>query len=249
MAKILLISTDSMMIGYLIPILELADQKVTHIESVDMSLQLILGYVQGEKESLPELIFIDQSALSSTSPLEVQKKLNSLVNSAQLEIPILFILEENSLKPDSVGQIDYLLKPANILAFPDFLHKLRISLDKISRIAKGNLSKDTTLVANLAEEHLPSLLQMLSLVRASGYAALNNPRTKQTGTIHIRYGDITKIVLVDTSSSPKRRLEGTEALQALVDWKDGVFSFGRANPEKMPPGDLTRWVVLKCGAI
>jgi hypothetical protein len=106
--------------------------------------------------------------------------------------------------------------------------------------------KNTTLLANLKEEHLPSILQMLSLVHASGYATLTNPLTKQTGSMHIRYGEITQIILVDPTSRPKNRLEGTEALQQMVEWSDGIFSFGRANPEKMPVGQPMTWVVLRC---
>jgi len=231
--------------------LELADHSVIPVESADVALRLMLDYVRGGKDSPPELIFMDQSALSGSTPVEFQKKIRTLMESAQVEVSILFILKEDGLQSEDrqaiAEQIEYILKPADISAFPGFLADLRIFLNRLSRAVTGNLSRNTTLVADLAKEHLPSLLQMLGLVGASGYAALTNSRTKQTGTIHLRYGDITKIVLVDTSSSPKRRLEGTEALQALVDWREGVFSFGRADPEKMPPGNPTRWVVLKCG--
>ncbi len=120
-------------------------------------------------------------------------------------------------------------------------------VDQLIKSSVGLLKrKNTTLLANLKEEHLPSILQMLSLVHASGYATLTNPTTRQTGSMHIRYGEITQIILVDPTSRPKNRLEGTEALQQMVEWSDGIFSFGRANPEKMPVGQPMTWVVLRC---
>lgn len=251
MARILLISSDSTTIGYLIPVLEFADHTVTQIGSLEAALPFMLQQAREEKEPLPEFVIVDYNVLGNISPLEFQNKVKTLWSGTQLEIPILFILEEGRLTQDDKntlqGQITYLIKPAHISAFSDFFKELRSLLDQLSRSTIGSLSKNTSLVANLAKEHLPSLLHMLSLVRASGYATLTNPVTKQTGTLHLRYGDITRAILVDTTSSPKRRLEGTEALQALVNWEEGVFSFGRADPEKMPKGESARWVVLKCG--
>ncbi len=251
MAKILLISSDPTTNGYLIPVLELADHTVTRIDSPEAALHLLVHQAREEKGSPPELVMVDGNILGDISPLEFQNKVRTLLKGTQPETPVLFILEEGRLTQDDKdtlkGQITYLVKPTHISAFSDFLRELRSSLDQLSRFGGGSLSKHTSLVANLAKEHLPSLLHMLSLVRASGYATLTNPRTKQTGTLHLRYGDVTKAILVDTTSSPKRRLEGTEALQALVDWEEGVFSFGRADPEKMPKGESARWVVLKCG--
>jgi hypothetical protein len=240
-----------MMTGYLVPILELAEHVVLPVESVETALEYLLSCMREKRESTPELIFVSDNTLSNIVLLELQKKMRTLVMSVQPEVPILFILEEDSLSQEDWNsideQIEYIIKPTNISAFPTFFNDLRGTLNRLSRSGLGSLSKNTTLMANLTKEHLPSLLHMLSLVSASGYATLTNPRTKQTGTLHLRYGDITKAILVDPTSSPKRRLEGTEALQFLVDWKEGVFSFGRADPEKMPVGETARWIVLKCG--
>ncbi len=52
---------------------------------------------------------------------------------------------------------------------------------------------------------------MLHLEDASGYATLTNPEKKQSASMHIRYGNIEHLVLVDTSKGIKTRIEGEEA--------------------------------------
>jgi hypothetical protein len=167
------------------------------------------------------------------------------------EIPVVFIVQEQQVAtidaPFKQASIKYIVEPGSIDSLNSFLDNLRSVLDRLIKSSVGLLKrKNTTLLANLKEEHLPSILQMLSLVHASGFATLTNPSTKQTGSMHIRYGEITQIILVDPTSRPKKRLEGTEALQEMVEWSEGIFSFGRANPEKMSAGLPMTWVVLKC---
>ena len=166
---------------------------------------------------------------------------------------MVFIVQEGQVEtlyePFTQSGIEFIVEPTSIDSLNVFLDNLRSVLDRLIKSSVGSLKKkNTTLLANLREEHLPSLLQMLSLVHASGFATLTNPATKQTGSMHIRYGKITMIILVDPTSRPKKRLEGTAALQEMVKWSDGVFSFGRANPEKMPAGKPMTWVVLRCAA-
>ena len=164
---------------------------------------------------------------------------------------MVFIVQEDQVdvvdESFAKANIEYLVEPTNIDSLNDFLDNLRSVLDRLIKSSVGVLKKkNTTLLANLKEEHLPSILQMLSLVNASGFVTLTNSTTKQTGSMHIRYGEITHIILVDPTSRPKKRLQGTEALQTMVEWTEGVFSFGRANPERMPLGQPMKWVVLRC---
>jgi hypothetical protein len=87
---------------------------------------------------------------------------------------------------------------------------------------------------------------MLHLEDASGYATLTNPKKKQSASMHIRYGNIEHLVLVDTSKGVKTRIEGEEAFRIMVKWTEGVFSFGRADPERMPKGKPMNLVTLLC---
>jgi uncharacterized protein YaaQ len=175
----------------------------------------------------------------------------AIANTATMDIPIVFIVQPDQVEivqhAFAQASIKFIVEPTSIESLDPFLDNLRSVLDQLIKSSVGILKKkNTTLLANLKEEHLPSILQMLSLVHASGFATLTNPLTKQTGSMHIRYGEITQIILVDPTSRPKKRSEGTEALQQMVEWSDGIFSFGRANPEKMPVGQPMTWVVLRC---
>ena len=179
------------------------------------------------------------------------RKVRTIASTTTSEIPMVFIIRQDQVhlveEDFNNAHVEFLVEPTNIESLNEFLDSLRSILDRLIKSSVGVLKrKNTTLLANLKEEHLPSILQMLSLVNASGFATLTNTTTKQTGSMHVRYGEITHIILVDPTSRPKKRLEGTEALQTMVEWTEGVFSFGRANPEKMPSGAPMKWVVLRC---
>jgi hypothetical protein len=233
--------------------LELAEHEVILVPSLSDALQSLINQVEENGgEFLPDLLFVELGNFAIKDALDVHRKVRSIASTTTSGgIPMVFVISEAQVElvqnEFSSRGIEYLIEPTTLDTLNEFLDKLRSVLDRLVKSSVGVLKKkNTTLLANLKEEHLPSILQMLSLVNASGFVTLTNPKTKQTGSMHIRYGEITHIILVDPTSRPKRRLEGTEALQSMVEWSEGIFSFGRANPEKIPTGLPMRWVVLKC---
>jgi hypothetical protein len=127
-----------------------------------------------------------------------------------------------------------------------FLSNLRKKLERLLTMSTRSLKRGAGLIADLTNEYLPSLLQMLHLEDGSGYATMTNPKKKQSASMHIRYGNIEHLVLVDTSKGVKTRYEGEEAFRVLIKWTEGVFSFGRADPERMPKGKPMNLVTLLC---
>lgn len=251
MARIMLVDARAELHQYISKMLELAEHEVILLPSLSDALQDLVNQVEENGVLLPDLLFISLGNFSVKEALEVQRKVRSIASATTVEIPVVFIVREEQVPTvkDVFAQagIEFLVEPTSIEGLNTFLDNLRVILDHLIKSSVGVLKKkNTTLLANLKEEHLPSILQMLSLVHASGFVTLTNPKTKQTGSMHIRYGEITQIILVDPTSRPKKRLEGTEALQSMVEWSEGIFSFGRANPEKMPVGQPMTWVVLRC---
>jgi len=236
---------------YILKMLELAEHEVILVASLSDALQNLVSQVEENRAFLPDLLFVELGNFSVQDALEVHRKVRSIANTATMDIPMVFIVQPGQVETIqhafAQAGIKFIIEPTSIESLDGFLDNLRSVLDQLIKSSVGALKKkNTTLLANLKEEHLPSILQMLSLVHASGYATLTNPATKQTGSMHIRYGEITQIILVDPTSRPKKRLDGTQALQHMVEWSDGIFSFGRANPEKMPVGHPMTWVVLRC---
>jgi CheY-like chemotaxis protein len=251
MASIMLVDARVELHQYILKMLELAEHEVILVSSLSDALQNLVTQIEENQEFLPDLLFVELGTFSVQDALEIHKKVRTIANTAATEIPMVFIVQPDQLAmvqyPFTQAGIKFIVEPTNIDTLNGFLDNLRSVLDRLIKSSVGTLKrKNTTLMANLKEEHLPSLLQMLSLVHASGYATLANPTSKQTGSIHFRYGEITQIILVDPTSKPKNRLEGTDALQHMVEWSEGIFSFGRANPEKMPAGHPMTWVVLRC---
>ncbi len=251
MARIMLVDARAELHQYISKMLELAEHEVILIASLSDALEGMVNQVEENGAVLPDLLFIALGNFVVKEAMAVHRKVRTIASTTQTEIPIAFIVHENQEKTirEDFAQagIEYLIEPTSINELNTFVDKLRSVLERLVKPEVGALQKkNTTLMANLKEEHLPSILQMLSLVHASGYATLTNPNTKQTGSMHIRHGEITHIILVDPTARPKKRLEGTEALQSMVGWSEGIFSFGRANPEKMPTGHPMTWVVLRC---
>jgi len=250
-ARLMLVDAHVELHQYILKMLELAEHEVILLSSLSDALQSLVTQVEENQEFLPDLLFVELGNFSTQDALEVHRKVRTIANTATTEIPMVFIVQQDQIETiqDAFEQagIKFIAAPTSIDSLNAFLDNLRSILDRLIKSSVGLLKKkNTTLLANLKEEHLPSLLQMLSLVHASGFATLTNPATKQTGSMQIRYGEITQIILVDPTSRPKKRLEGTEALQEMVEWSEGIFSFGRANPEKMPTGHPMTWVVLRC---
>ncbi len=251
MARLMFVDALVELHQYMLKMLELAEHEVILMSSLSDALQNLVGQAEENREFLPDLLFVELGNFSVQDALEVHRKVRAIANTATTDIPMVFIVQPEQVEvvrsPFSQAGIKFIVEPTSIDSLNAFLDNLRSILDQLIKSSVGLLkNKNTTLLANLKEEHLPSILQMLSLVHASGYATLTNPVTKQTGSMHIRYGEITQIILVDPTSRPKNRLEGTEALQQMVEWSEGIFSFGRANPEKMPVGHPMTWVVLRC---
>jgi CheY-like chemotaxis protein len=250
-ARIMVVDAHIELHQYILKMLELAEHEVLLMASLSDALQGLVTQVEENRAFLPDLLFVELGAFSVQDALDVHKKVRAIANTATTDIPMVFIVQDNQISlvehPFQEAGIKFIVEPTSIDSLNVFLDNLRAVLDRLIKSSVGLLKKkNTTLLANLKEEHLPSILQMLSLVHASGYATLTNPVTKQTGSMHIRYGEITMIILIDPTSRPKKRLEGTAALQEMVEWSDGIFSFGRANPEKMPAGKPMTWVVLRC---
>ena len=251
MARIMLVDARAELHQYILKMLELAEHEVLLMSSLSDALQNLVTQVEENRAFLPDLLFVELGNFALQDALDVHKKVRAIANAAATDVPMVFIVQQEQVDmveaPFMQAGITYIVEPTSISSLNVFLDNLRSVLDRLIKSSVGVLKKkNTTLLANLKEEHLPSILQMLSLVHASGYATLTNPTTKQTGSMHIRYGEITQIILVDPTSRPKMRAEGTEALQQMVEWSDGIFSFGRANPEKMPTGQPMTWVVLRC---
>lgn len=251
MARIMLVDARAELHQYITKVLELAEHEVILEPSLSDALQDLINQVEENGAFLPDLLFVELGNFAIKEVLDVYRKVRSIASTTTSDIPMVFIVHEKQVEgiqeDFTKANIEFLVEPTNIDSLNAFLDNLRSVLDRLIKSSVGVLKKkNTTLLANLKEEHLPSILQMLSLVNASGFATLTNPTTKQTGSMHVRYGEITHIILVDPTSRPKKRLEGTEALQSMVEWSEGVFSFGRANPEKMPLGQPMKWVVLRC---
>ena len=251
MARIMLVDARVELHQYITKVLELAEHEVLLLPSLSDALQDLINQVEENGAFLPDLLFVELGNFALKEALDVHRKVRSIASTTTNEIPMVFIVNEEQVEAVAEdftnANIEYLVEPTSIDSLNEFLDNLRSVLDRLIKSSVGVLKKkNTTLLANLKEEHLPSILQMLSLVNASGFATLTNTTTKQTGSMHIRYGEITHIILVDPTSRPKKRLQGTEALQTMVEWKEGVFSFGRANPERMPFGQPMKWVVLRC---
>ncbi|PID57528.1 hypothetical protein CSB45_06785 [candidate division KSB3 bacterium] len=251
-ARIMLVDARAELHQYIKKVLELAEHEVLLLPSLSDALQDLINQVEENGAFLPDLLFVELGNFALKEVLSVHRKIRSIASTtASGRIPTVFIVQASQV--DDVAEdfadanIEYLVEPTNIGSLNTFLDDLRLVLDRLIKSSVGVLKKkNTTLLANLKEEHLPSLLQMLSLVNASGFATLTNPVTRQTGSMHLRHGEITHIILVDPTSRPKKRLQGTKALQTMVEWQEGVFSFGRANPERMPFGQPMKWVVLRC---
>ena len=251
MARIMLVDARVELHQYITKVLELAEHEVILLPTLSDALQELINQVEENGAFLPDLLFVELGNFVIKEALDVHRKVRSIASTTTTEIPMVFIVQEDQVdvvdESFAKANIEYLVEPTNIDSLNDFLDNLRSVLDRLIKSSVGVLKKkNTTLLANLKEEHLPSILQMLSLVNASGFVTLTNSTTKQTGSMHIRYGEITHIILVDPTSRPKKRLQGTEALQTMVEWTEGVFSFGRANPERMPLGQPMKWVVLRC---
>lgn len=251
MARIMLVDARVELHQYITKVLELAEHEVILLPTLSDALQDLINQVEENGAFLPDLLFIELGTFAIKEALDVHRKVRSIASTTTNDIPMVFIVQESQedavIEEFAQANIEYIVEPTSIDSLNGFLDNLRSVLDRMIKSSVGVLKKkNTTLLANLKEEHLPSILQMLSLVNASGFATLTNPTTKQTGSMHIRYGEITHIILVDPTSRPKKRQKGTEALQTMVEWKEGVFSFGRANPERMPFGQPMKWVVLRC---
>ncbi len=251
MARIMLVDAHVEFHQYITKVLELAEHEVILLPSLSDALQDLINQVEENGAFLPDLLFVELGSFAIEEALNIHRKVRSIASTTTTEIPMVFIVRENQVNEvsESFEQagIEFIIEPTSIDSLNAFLDNLRSVLDRLIKSSVGVLKKkNTTLLANLKEEHLSSILQMLSLVHASGFVTLTNPTTKQTGSMHIRYGEITHIILVDPTSRPKKRLKGTEALQTMAEWKEGVFSFGRANPERMPFGQPMKWVVLHC---
>ncbi len=251
MARIMLVDARAELHQYISKMLELAEHEVILVPSLSDALQDLINQVEESGAFLPDLLFVELGMFALKEALEVYRKVRSIASTTTTDIPMVFIIrddqEQEVQETFKAANIEFLVEPTNIDSLNSFLDDLRSVLDRLVKSSVGVLKKkNTTLLANLKEEHLPSILQMLSLVNASGFVTLTNPTTKQTGSMHLRYGEITHIILVDPTSRPKKRMQGTEALQTMVEWEEGVFSFGRANPEKIPVGQPMKWVVLRC---
>ena len=253
MARIMLVDARAELHLYITKMLELAEHEVILMPSLTDALQNLINQVEENGAFLPDLLFVELGNFALKDAFEVHRKVRTIATTSTTEIPMVFLIRPEQIEmiqeEFEKSGIEYIAEPTTIDSLNSFLDNLRSVLDRLIKSSFGMLKKkNTTLLANLKDEHLPSILHRLSLVNASGFATLTNPKTKQTGSMHIRYGEITQIILVDPTSRPKKRLDGTEALQSMVEWSEGIFSFGRANPEKMPTGSPMKWVVLRCAS-
>jgi len=229
---------------------ELADHSAIQVESGEKALELLETRANAEPALLPDLVFMDVLMSPGMSGIETTNKLKASPIPAVAEIPVVFLtgIGEQDIvsKALDAGAIDYMVKPSSAESLPIFLSNLRKKLERLLTMSTRSLKRGAGLIADLSNEYLPSLLQMLHLEDASGYATLTNPKKKQSASMHIRYGNIEHLVLVDTSKGIKTRIEGEEAFRVMVKWTEGVFSFGRADPERMPKGKPMNLVTLLC---
>ncbi len=250
MARVMIVDDSKVVRHYLSQMVELADHTAIQVESGEKALELLETRAKTEPTLLPDLIFMDVLMSPGMSGIETTSKIKSSPIPAVAEVPVVFLtgIGEQDIvsKALDAGAIDYMVKPSSAESLPIFLSNLRKKLDRLLTMSTRSLKRGAGLIADLSNEYLPSLLQMLHLEDASGYATLTNPKKKQSASMHIRYGNIEHLVLVDTSKGMKNRIEGEEAFRAMVKWTEGVFSFGRADPERMPKGKPMNLVTLLC---
>jgi len=250
MARVMIVDDSKVVRHYLSQMVELADHTAIQVESGEKALELLETRAKSEPTLLPDLIFMDVLMSPGMSGIETTSKVKASPIPAIAEVPVVFLtgIGEQDIvsKALDAGAIDYMVKPSSAESLPIFLSNLRKKLDRLLTMSTRSLKRGAGLIADLSNEYLPSLLQMLHLEDASGYATLTNPQKKQSASMHIRYGNIEHLVLVDTSKGIKTRIEGEEAFRVLVKWTEGVFSFGRADPERMPKGKPMNLVTLLC---
>ena len=250
MARVMIVDDSKVVRHYLSQMVELADHTAIQVESGEKALELLETRAKSEPTLLPDLVFMDVLMSPGMSGIETTSKLKASPIPAIAEVPVVFLtgIGEQDIvsKALDAGAIDYMVKPSSAESLPIFLSNLRKKLDRLLTMSTRSLKRGAGLIADLSNEYLPSLLQMLHLEDASGYATLTNPKKKQSASMHIRYGNIEHLVLVDTSKGIKTRVEGEEAFRMLVKWTEGVFSFGRADPERMPKGKPMNLVTLLC---
>ncbi len=250
MARVMIVDDSKVVRHYLSQMVELADHSAVQVESGEKALELLESRARNEPALLPDLVFMDVLMSPGMSGIETTSKIKSSPIPAVAEIPVVFLtgIGEQDIvsKALDAGAIDYMVKPSSAESLPMFLSNLRKKLDRLLTMSTRSLKRGAGLIADLSNEYLPSLLQMLHLEDASGYATLTNPKKKQSASMHIRYGNIEHLVLVDTSKGIKTRMEGEEAFRVLIKWTEGVFSFGRADPERMPKGKPMNLVTLLC---
>ncbi len=250
MARVMIVDDSKVVRHYLSQMVELADHTAIQVESGEKALELLETRAKTEPTLLPDLIFMDVLMSPGMSGIETTSKIKASPIPAVAEVPVVFLtgIGEQDIvsKALDAGAIDYMVKPSSAESLPIFLSNLRKKLDRLLTMSTRSLKRGAGLIADLSNEYLPSLLQMLHLEDASGYATLTNPKKKQSASMHIRYGNIEHLVLVDTSKGMKNRSEGEEAFRTMVKWTEGVFSFGRADPERMPKGKPMNLVTLLC---
>ena len=250
MARVMIVDDSKVVRHYLSQMVELADHSAIQVESGEKALELLETRARTEPALLPDLVFMDVLMSPGMSGIETTSKIKSSPIPSVAEIPVVFLtgIGEQDIvsKALDAGAIDYMVKPSSAESLPMFLSNLRKKLDRLLTMSTRSLKRGAGLIADLSNEYLPSLLQMLHLEDASGYATLTNPKKKQSASMHIRYGNIEHLVLVDTSKGIKTRMEGEEAFRVLIKWTEGVFSFGRADPERMPKGKPMNLVTLLC---
>jgi CheY-like chemotaxis protein len=250
MARVMIVDDSKVVRHYLSQMVELADHSAIQVESGEKALELLETRARDEPSLLPDLVFMDVLMSPGMSGIETTNKIKSSPIPAIAEIPVVFLtgIGEQDIvsKALDAGAIDYMVKPSSAESLPMFLSNLRKKLDRLLTMSTRSLKRGAGLIADLSNEYLPSLLQMLHLEDASGYATLTNPKKRQSASMHIRYGNIEHLVLVDTSKGIKTRIEGEEAFRVMVKWTEGVFSFGRADPERMPKGKPMNLVTLLC---
>lgn len=250
MARVMIVDDSKVVRHYLSQMVELADHSAIQVESGEKALELLETRARTEPALLPDLVFMDVLMSPGMSGIETTNKIKSSPVPSVAEIPVVFLtgIGEQDIvsKALDAGAIDYMVKPSSAESLPMFLSNLRKKLDRLLTMSTRSLKRGAGLIADLSNEYLPSLLQMLHLEDASGYATLTNPKKKQSASMHIRYGNIEHLVLVDTSKGIKTRIEGEEAFRVLIKWTEGVFSFGRADPERMPKGKPMNLVTLLC---
>ena len=250
MARVMIVDDSKVVRHYLSQMVELADHTAIQVESGEKALELLETRAKTEPTLLPDLIFMDVLMSPGMSGIETTSKIKASPIPAVAEVPVVFLtgIGEQDIvsKALDAGAIDYMVKPSSAESLPIFLSNLRKKLDRLLTMSTRSLKRGAGLIADLSNEYLPSLLQMLHLEDASGYATLTNPKKKQSASMHIRYGNIEHLVLVDTSKGMKNRSEGEDAFRTMVKWTEGVFSFGRADPERMPKGKPMNLVTLLC---